>query len=106
MLPTAVDNDANPPPRPNVCNFQPPKMRDLRPALTATNELRRLVTEPGSYLSESNYFMRSWQRAYWGKNYSRLRAIKRVYDPDGLFFVHHGVGSEDWSSDGFTQMTG
>jgi hypothetical protein len=22
-------------------------------------------------------------------------------DPDGLFFVHHGVGSEAWSDDGF-----
>jgi hypothetical protein len=22
-----------------------------------------------------------------------------------LFFVHHGVGSEDWSSDGFDRLT-
>jgi hypothetical protein len=22
-------------------------------------------------------------------------------DPGGLFFVHHGVGSEEWSRDGF-----
>ena len=33
----------------------------------------------------------------------RLRAVKQRYDPDGLFFVHHGVGSEDWSADGFTR---
>jgi hypothetical protein len=26
------------------------------------------------------------------------------YDADGLFFVHHGVGSEDWSADGFTRI--
>ena len=26
------------------------------------------------------------------------------YDPDGLFFVHHGVGSERWSADGFTPV--
>ena len=26
------------------------------------------------------------------------------YDPDGLFFVHHGVGSEAWSPDGFTRL--
>jgi hypothetical protein len=31
-----------------------------------------------------------------------LRAIKEKYDPAGLFVVHHGVGSEEWSSDGFT----
>ena len=28
------------------------------------------------------------------------------YDPDGLFFVHHGVGSEGWSEDGFTRLQG
>ena len=54
--------------------------------------------------SPSNYFNRSWQEAYWGTNYSRLRAIKRKYDPEGLFFVHHGVGSEEWSADGFTRI--
>jgi hypothetical protein len=27
--------------------------------------------------------------------------VKRRYDPGGLFFVHHGVGSEEWSADGF-----
>jgi FAD/FMN-containing dehydrogenase len=36
-------------------------------------------------------------------NYQRLLEIKRRYDPDGLFTVHHGVGSEDWSADGFTR---
>jgi FAD/FMN-containing dehydrogenase len=62
------------------------------------------VPNAGSYVSESNFFNRNWQRDYWGKNYSRLQAIKAKYDPDGLFFVHHGVGSEDWSADGFTRL--
>jgi hypothetical protein len=35
----------------------------------------------------------------------RLRQIKDKYDPDGLFFVHHGVGSEDWSADGFEKLS-
>jgi FAD/FMN-containing dehydrogenase len=55
-------------------------------------------------VSESNYFERAWQQSYWGENYKRLRAAKEQYDPDGLFFVHHGVGSEDWSADGFTRL--
>ncbi|HKO44445.1 MAG TPA: FAD-binding oxidoreductase [Pyrinomonadaceae bacterium] len=71
----------------------------------AIAELRKLAPRAGSYVSESNYFNASWQNAYWGENYSRLRAIKTKYDPDGLFFVHHGVGSEDWSNDGFTRLT-
>ena len=40
----------------------------------------------------------------WGENYDRLLAVKSKYDPDGLFFLHHGVGSEDWSADGFTRL--
>ncbi len=65
-------------------------------------ELRRLVPDAGAYVSESDYFQPDWQRAFWGANYARLRAVKTQYDPDGLFFVHHGVGSEGWSDDGFT----
>lgn len=70
----------------------------------ACAELRKVAPEGGSYVSESNYFNESWQTAFWGPNYSRLRAVKDAYDPDGLFFVHHGVGSEDWSADGFTRV--
>jgi FAD/FMN-containing dehydrogenase len=67
----------------------------------AVDELRKLVPEPGSYVSESNFFEPRWQQSFWGSNYPRLLAAKRQYDPEGLFFVHHGVGSEDWSADGF-----
>jgi FAD/FMN-containing dehydrogenase len=70
----------------------------------AAAELHKITPNAGSYVSESNYFNASWQKAYWGTNYSKLRAVKKKYDPDGLFFVHHGVGSEDWSADGFTRL--
>lgn len=71
----------------------------------AAAELRKIAPAAGSYVSESNYFNRSWQSDYWGSNYARLRAIKAQCDPAGLFFVHHGVGSEDWSADGFTPVS-
>jgi FAD/FMN-containing dehydrogenase len=70
----------------------------------AADELRKVVPDAGSYLSESNFFERDWQSAFWGANYPRLREVKRRYDPEGLFFVHHGVGSEEWSADGFTRQ--
>jgi FAD/FMN-containing dehydrogenase len=70
----------------------------------AMGELRKLVPQPGSYVSESDYFEADWQQAFWGANYARLKAVKDKIDPDGLFFVHHGVGSEEWSPDGFTRL--
>ncbi len=69
----------------------------------ATAELRKIAPNAGSYVSESNYFNARWQQAFWGQNYAKLRAVKETYDPGGLFFVHHGVGSENWSADGFTK---
>jgi FAD/FMN-containing dehydrogenase len=67
----------------------------------AMAELLKLVPQPASYVWETDYFQSNWQDAFWGENYARLRAVKDKYDPEGLFFVHHGVGSEDWSADGF-----
>jgi hypothetical protein len=55
-------------------------------------------------VSESDYFLKDWQQAFWGSNHERLSAAKQRYDPDGLFTVHHGVGSEAWSHDGFTRI--
>ncbi len=70
----------------------------------AAAELKKVAPEAGSYVSESNYFNADWKHAFWGRNYAWLRAIKDRYDPTGLFFAHHGVGSEDWSPDGFTRL--
>jgi len=77
---------------------------DARRIDQATAALREIMSNGSSYVSESNYFNRDWQRAFWGEHYARLSKIKRRYDPDGLFFVHHGVGSEAWSADGFTRL--
>ena len=67
-------------------------------------ELRAVAPDGGAYVSESNYFEKDFQRAYWGSNYPRLAQIKRKYDPGGLFIVHNGVGSEEWSADGFRRV--
>jgi FAD/FMN-containing dehydrogenase len=68
------------------------------------DELRAVVGKGGAYVSESNYFESNFQHAYWGDNASRLAEVKKKYDPEGLFFVHNGVGSEQWSADGFTRL--
>jgi FAD/FMN-containing dehydrogenase len=70
----------------------------------AMNELRAVVPNGGAYVAESDYFEKDWQHSYWGANYERLASIKKKYDPTGLFFVHNGVGSEEWDTDGFTRL--
>ena len=74
------------------------------PVEASMNEIRKLLPRVGSYVWETDFFQPNWQDAFWGENYARLRAVKDKYDPGGLFFLHHGVGSEDWSADGFTRM--
>ncbi len=70
----------------------------------AAAALRNVAPDAGAYVAESSFFEPDWQQAYWGSNYPKLLAVKKKYDPDGLFVVHHGVGSEDWSGDGFTRV--
>ena len=56
--------------------------------------LRKVAPDGGAYVSESNYFQRDWERAFWGGNAARLRAVKAAVDPGGLFVTHHGPGSD------------
>jgi hypothetical protein len=78
--------------------------KDADAIARAAAALRGCVPDGGSYVSESDYFNPHWQQAYWGTNHARLAAIKARYDPDSLFFVHNGVGSEGWSRDGFNRL--
>ncbi|MGO9829130.1 MAG: FAD-binding protein [Myxococcaceae bacterium] len=70
----------------------------------AANGLRTMVPHAGAYVSESNFFDDDWQTSFWGPHYPRLAQVKQKYDAAGLFIVHHGVGSEEWSDDGFTRL--
>ncbi len=75
-----------------------PDLEAGRKVAQAMNEaigiIRDATPGAGTYSSESDYFEPDWQRAYWGTNYDRLLAIKRNIDPDNLFRVRNGVGSE------------
>jgi len=103
----AIVAGSGPPVYPGVTGHEPDPVEarnDAQHIHAAMAELRKLTPQPASYVLESNYFESKWQRAFWGSNYARLRRIKKKYDPDGLFFVHHGVGSEEWSPDGMTRL--
>jgi FAD/FMN-containing dehydrogenase len=96
-----------PPAYPGIRGHEPDVETGLLAAAATTktmNEIRKVLPRIGSYVWETDYFQENWQDAFWGENYARLRAVKDKYDPGGLFFLHHGVGSEDWSSDGFVRL--
>ena len=103
----AIIAAGGPPPLPgNPFHAPAPEVAQEHAARVASAmaALRRVAPDAGAYVSESDYFDKDWQRSFWGSNYPRLAAVKQKYDPDGLFFVHHGVGSEAWSDDGFTRL--
>ncbi len=102
----AIIGSAGPPAYPGMPGPGPDIARARKSAARvakAMAELLKVAPGAGAYFNESDYFQADWQRAFWGENYSQLLAIKRRHDPLGLFFLHHGVGSEDWSADGFTR---
>lgn len=105
----AIIGGEGPPAYPGIAGHEPDiavARRQAAEVAEAMGELRKLAPEGGAYFAESGFFEPRWQETYWGANYPRLREIKCKYDPDGLFFVHHGVGSEAWSADGFTRLPG
>jgi FAD/FMN-containing dehydrogenase len=84
----------------------PPDLLEAREHMSrigrAMTALRRAAPRAGSYLSECDYALEDWQTACWGNHYRRLEAIKAQYDPNGIFTVHHGVGSEKFAAGGST----
>jgi hypothetical protein len=103
----AIVADGQAPAYPGIPNHEPDvaKGRKAGDAVHhCMNELRAVASSGGAYVSESNFFESDFQHSYWGDNHARLAEIKRKYDPDGLLFVHNGVGSEQWTRDGFTRL--
>ena len=103
----AILGAEEPPAYPGIPGHKPhvAEARDHADAIRrAMNETRKVVPAFASYVSESNFFEKEWQSAFWGENHRQLIAVKTKYDHDGLFYVHHGVGSESWSADGFTRL--
>ena len=103
----AISGAEGPPAYPGVPGHEPDvtaARNDAQAIDNVKNEIRTLLPSVGSYLAESDFFEAAWRAAFWGPNYERLLAVKDTYDPDDLFIVHHGVGSERWSADGFTRL--
>ncbi len=102
-----ISGAEGPPAYPGIAGHEPDVATGRKQAEAIGNvmsALGKVVSKPGAYVAESNYFEPEWRKSYWGSHYANLLAIKDKYDPDGLFITHHGVGSERWSADGFTRL--
>ncbi|OTB16527.1 hypothetical protein K445DRAFT_316800 [Daldinia sp. EC12] len=58
--------------------------------------LVKLTPGGAVYLNEADNNHPDWPDAFYGPNYSKLTAIKKMYDPDDIFWGPTAVGSETW----------
>ncbi|KAI2627963.1 FAD-binding domain-containing protein [Hypomontagnella submonticulosa] len=63
---------------------------DLLPKLAA------LTPNGGAYLNEGDFQQADFQTVFYGDHYDKLLQIKGIYDPEDIFYVKTGVGSDAW----------
>ncbi|KAJ9611731.1 hypothetical protein H2200_004915 [Cladophialophora chaetospira] len=66
----------------------------------AVEALRKLDPHSGAYVNEADPTEPNWQTTFWGSNYPRLLALKKKYDPKGIFWCKPCVGNELWNVTG------
>ncbi|KAL8805980.1 MAG: hypothetical protein Q9182_001637 [Xanthomendoza sp. 2 TL-2023] len=64
-----------------------------------TRALKELAPGTGAYMNEADRFDPDYLQDFYGKHAKRLAAIKRKYDPLGLFYCPTCIGSDGWRSD-------
>lgn len=60
--------------------------------------------DPGSYVNEADVLEPNFSVTFYGSNYPKLTAVKRIYDPNHLFIVAAGVSSEEWDAYGLCRV--
>jgi hypothetical protein len=63
--------------------------------------LKALQPSSGAYMNEADPTREDWQGEFFGRgNYEQLLAVKKCWDPQGVFWCRNCVGSEEWAVDG------
>ncbi|KAB2103633.1 FAD-linked oxidoreductase [Alternaria gaisen] len=60
-------------------------------------KIEKITPGSGSYLNEADFQQPNWQSTFFGDNYNKLKTIKKKYDPQDVFYILKGVGSEAWN---------
>lgn len=56
--------------------------------------LRAISPEGGAYINKAWDKHPDYKQTFWGRHYPKLLSIKQKYDPDFVFYVTPGVGSD------------
>ncbi|KAJ7038360.1 FAD-binding domain-containing protein [Mycena alexandri] len=84
-----------------------PEINALRKRFQTTQlPILREIAGPnaGAYSNEADLLEPNFQTTFFGPDYARLSAIKKKYDPQDLFIVGAGVGSERWDEWGLCRI--
>ncbi|KAL2192505.1 hypothetical protein P885DRAFT_72919 [Corynascus similis CBS 632.67] len=81
---------------------------DLQNVLTNTidDALRQASTSGCTYVNEADPYQPNWQSHFWGSQYPKLKALRKKWDPLGIFYAVSTPGTEDWEviQDGTRQL--
>ncbi|KAI0045748.1 FAD-binding domain-containing protein [Auriscalpium vulgare] len=61
-------------------------------------------SDSASYTNEADAREPNWKTTFYGVNYPRLLTVKAAYDPNDLFIVPTGVGSDRWDAYGVCRV--
>ncbi|KAL8995205.1 MAG: hypothetical protein Q9188_006871 [Gyalolechia gomerana] len=61
--------------------------------------MKDLAPDTGAYMNEADRFDPDYLADFYGRNVAKLSAIKRKYDPDGIFYCPTCIGSDQWQED-------
>lgn len=65
-----------------------------------TEALRELAPDTGAYVNEVDPTEPNWKETFYGEHYQQLLNVKSKWDPSGVFWCTHCVGSDLWAQIG------
>ena len=72
--------------------------QDLQHVLADVQDAALRKAGPGgcAYVNEADPYQEDWQGRFWGAAYPGLLAVRKQWDPQGLFYAVSTPGTEDW----------
>jgi len=59
-------------------------------------KIEAITPGSGSYMNEADFRQEEWEDVFFGSNFEKLEEIKRKYDPENMFYILKGIGSNKW----------